>query len=52
MNYAIEVRREPRIRALITHVNESPLSLVRRLDLTFEAEIEVHGKAMGIYTRE
>ncbi|WP_460045027.1 GNAT family N-acetyltransferase [Pseudomonas sp. S2_H01] len=52
MHYALEVRREPRIRALITHGNESSLSLAKRLDLTFEAEIEVHGKAMGVYTRE
>ncbi|MNL84193.1 hypothetical protein D3C87_2120850 [compost metagenome] len=52
MNHAFEIRREPKVRALITSANESSLRVAKRLGLTYEAEMEMYGKAAGIYTRE
>jgi RimJ/RimL family protein N-acetyltransferase len=52
MNYALEIRREPKVRALIASANESSLRVAQRLGLTYEAETEMYGKAIGIYTRE
>jgi RimJ/RimL family protein N-acetyltransferase len=52
LNYAFEVRREPKIRALITSGNESSLRVALRLGLTYETETEIFGKAIGCYTRE
>ena len=51
MHYALEIRGEPQVRALISAANESSLRVARRLGLTFEAETEIYGKAVGSYTR-
>jgi RimJ/RimL family protein N-acetyltransferase len=52
LNYAFEVRREPKVRALIISGNESSLRVAQRLGLTYETETEIFGKAIGCYTRE
>jgi RimJ/RimL family protein N-acetyltransferase len=52
MNYALEVRREPKIRALIDPGNKPSLRVAQHLGLIYEAETELYGKAVGCYTRE
>jgi RimJ/RimL family protein N-acetyltransferase len=52
LNHAFDSRREPKVRALIAAANESSLRVARRLGLAYEAETEIYGKAVGIYTRE
>jgi RimJ/RimL family protein N-acetyltransferase len=52
LHHAFEVRREPKVRALIAASNASSLSVAKRLGLTHEADTEIHGKAVGIHTRE
>lgn len=52
VDYAFEIRREPTVRALIASANESSLRVARRLGLTYEAESEIYGKAVGIYVRK
>jgi RimJ/RimL family protein N-acetyltransferase len=52
VNHALEIRREPKVRALIASANESSLRVARRLGLTHEADTEIYGKAVGMYTRE
>lgn len=52
LNHALEIRREPKVRALITSANESSLRVAKRLGLHYESETEIYGKAVGIYTRE
>lgn len=52
LHHAFETRREPKVRALIAAANESSLRVARRLDLTYEADTEVYGKAVGMYARE
>jgi RimJ/RimL family protein N-acetyltransferase len=52
VHHAFETRREPKVRALIASSNESSLRVARRLGLTYETETEIHGKAVGMYTRE
>jgi RimJ/RimL family protein N-acetyltransferase len=52
LNYAFEIRREPKVRALIATANASSLGVAHRLGLTYEADTEMHGKAIGCYTRE
>jgi len=52
VHHAFETRREPKIRALIASANESSLRVAGRLGLRYEAETEVAGKAVGMYTRE
>lgn len=49
--HALDVRREPKVRALIASANESSLRVARRLGLTHEGQTEIYGKAVGIYTR-
>jgi len=51
LHYAFETRREPKVRALIGSANESSLRVAGRLGLSFEADTEIYGKAVGIYTR-
>lgn len=51
VNHALEIRREPKVRALIASANESSLRVAGRLGLAYEAEIEMYGKAVGVYTR-
>ena len=52
LHHAFETRREPKVRALIDSANESSLRVARRLGLTYEADTELYGKAVGMYTRE
>lgn len=52
LNYAFEIRREPKVQALIAPANESSLRVAQRLGLTYEADIEMFGKPIGSYTRE
>lgn len=52
LHHALEIRREPKVRALIAASNESSLCVARRLDLAYEAETGIAGKAVGIYARE
>lgn len=52
LHHALEIRREPKVRALIASSNASSLRVAARLGLSHEAETEVYGKAVGIYTRE
>ena len=52
VNHALEIRREPKVRALIAAANESSLRVAKRLGFTHEADTEIYGKAVCIYTRE
>lgn len=52
LTYAFEVRREPKVQALIASANEASLRVGKRLGLTYEGETELHGKVIGSYTRE
>lgn len=52
LNYALEVRREPKVRALITSGNESSRRVAERLGMTYEMETELYGKAISSYMRE
>jgi RimJ/RimL family protein N-acetyltransferase len=52
VHHALEIQREPKVRALIASDNESSLRVARRLGLRYEAETEIHGKVVGVYTRE
>lgn len=51
LHHAFETRREPKVRALIASGNASSLRVAGRLGLTYEAHTEIHGKAVGMYTR-
>jgi RimJ/RimL family protein N-acetyltransferase len=52
VRYALEVRGEPRVRALIDAGNARSLRVAQRLGLRYEAEAELFGKPVGRYTRE
>ncbi len=50
VNHALGIRGEQKVQALIDSGNESSLRVAKRLGLTYEAETEIYGKAVGIYT--
>ena len=52
VHHALGIRREPKVRALIASANASSLGVAKRLGLSYEADTEIHGKAVGIYSRE
>lgn len=52
LNYAFEVRREPKVRALIASGNESSRRVAERLGMTYEMETELNGKGINSYMRE
>lgn len=52
LDYAFEVRREPKVRALIASSNESSRRVAERLGMRYEMEIELHGKGVNSYSRE
>ena len=52
VRHAFETRREPKVRALIASSNESSQRVSARLGLAYESQTEIHGKAVGMYTRE
>lgn len=51
LNYAFEVRREPKVRALIASGNESSRRVAERLGMTYEMETELNGKVINSYMR-
>jgi RimJ/RimL family protein N-acetyltransferase len=51
LHYALEIRGEPKVRALIASANESSVRVAKRIGMTYESETEMHGKTVGIYTR-
>ena len=52
LHHAFETRGEPKVRALIDAGNESSLRVARRLGLTYETDVELYGKAVGMHTQE
>lgn len=52
LNYAFEVRGEPKVRALIGSGNESSRRVAERLGMTYEKETELSGKVIDSYMRE
>lgn len=52
LNYAFEVRRELKVRALISSGNESSRRVAERLGMSYEMETELNGKAISSYMRE
>ena len=52
LHYALEVRREPRVQALIAPGNASSMRVAQRLGFMYEADTTLYGKALGCYTRE
>lgn len=51
MHHALETRREPMVRALISAANLSSLRVAARLGMRYEEDMEIYGKAAGIYVR-
>ncbi len=52
LKYAFEVRREPKVRALIGSGNESSRRVAERLGMTYEMKTELNGKEINTYLRE
>jgi RimJ/RimL family protein N-acetyltransferase len=52
LNYAFQVRREPKVRALIASGNESSRRVAERLGMTYEMETELNGKGINSYMLE
>jgi RimJ/RimL family protein N-acetyltransferase len=52
VRYALEVRGEPQVRALIDSGNARSIRVALRLGLRYEAQHELYGKAVGRYTRD
>jgi len=49
VDYAFQVRCEPKVQALITSANESSRRVAGRLGMVYETETELNGKAVGCY---
>lgn len=52
LNYAFQVRREPKVRALIASGNESSRRVAERLGMTYDMKTELNGKEVNSYVRE
>ena len=52
LQYAFEVRREPKVQALIASGNASSRRVAERLGMTYEMKTELHGKEIDSYVRE
>ncbi|MGZ3184067.1 MAG: GNAT family N-acetyltransferase [Telluria sp.] len=52
LNYVFEVRREPKVRALIASGNESSRRVAERLGMTYQMKTELNGKEIDSYMRE
>ncbi|KQW91521.1 hypothetical protein ASC94_17210 [Massilia sp. Root418] len=52
LDHVFDVRREPKVRALITAANVSSRRVAERLGMTYEMETELHGKVIQSYMRE
>jgi RimJ/RimL family protein N-acetyltransferase len=52
LQHAFEIRREPKVQALIVPSNASSLRVAQRLGLRYEGESVLAGAAIGSYTLE
>jgi len=52
LDYAFEVRREPKVRALIDSRNESSRRVAERLGMRYEMKTGLNGKEIDSYMRE
>jgi RimJ/RimL family protein N-acetyltransferase len=52
LHHALEIRCEPKVRALIASANASSLRVARRLGMSHEGDTEIYGKAVGIHVVE
>jgi RimJ/RimL family protein N-acetyltransferase len=52
LDHVFDIRREPKVRALITPANVSSRRVAERLGMTYEMETELHGKVISSYMRE
>ncbi|WP_170298898.1 GNAT family N-acetyltransferase [Massilia eburnea] len=52
LNYAFDVRREPKVRAFIPPRNESSRRVAERVGMSYEMETELYGKAVNSYICE
>ncbi|WP_208276886.1 GNAT family N-acetyltransferase [Massilia oculi] len=52
LHHVFEVRREPKVRALIDAGNESSRRVAERLGMTYEMKTELSGKEVNSYARE
>lgn len=52
LKYAFEVRREPKVRALIDSGNASSRRVAERLGMRYEMKTELYGKEVDSYMRE
>src|SRR5450830_109053 len=52
LKHAFEVRREPKVRALIDSGNESSRRVAERLGMAYEMRTELNGKEINSYMRE
>ncbi len=52
LKYAFEVRREPKVRALVDAGNESSRRVAARLGMTYEMQTTLNGKEIDCYLRE
>lgn len=52
LRYALEVRGEPQVRALISSGNARSIGVALRLGLRYDAEADLYGKPVGRYTRQ
>lgn len=51
LHYALEIRGEQKVQALISATNTSSLRVAMRLGLRHETDTEIYGKPVGSYTR-
>ncbi|MGF6273953.1 RimJ/RimL family protein N-acetyltransferase [Massilia sp. UYP11] len=52
MKHAFEVRREPKVRALIDSGNESSRRVAERLGMTYDMKTALNGKEVDSYVRQ
>lgn len=52
LHHALEIRREPKVRALIASANESSLRVSRRLGMSHEGDTAIYGRVVGIHAVE
>ena len=52
LKYVFEVRREPKVRALVSSGNESSRRVAERLGMAYEMETGLNGTAIGSYVLE
>ena len=52
MHYAFEVRREPKVRALIASSNTSSRRVAERLGMRYDMKTRLHGEEIDSYMRE